>query len=341
MKRKYLILILLVLACNVGYAQTKFKSFIDSVDWDSSEQEFLTRYTSKIQQRSHYYSDYDKTYTDYQIDSISLGNYECTASIYIDSITKKIHSLSFYFGEITEQVNPVELSKKMDLALYSLFGKPDKIRNELDNEYVKYLDRVWYREKYMVDVSHMVFENSHIYSLTVKGIPDKEPDFRVAKWGDSKKSVMQKEGKANLVSIDELYLFEDYVAGMKCDVAYIFTDDKLTMAKYIFKPSHTNKNDFISDYRELVDLMGEKYGKPQYDAPEWRNSLYKEDNEEYGFAVSLGHLSYSAGWLGEITDITVALYGENYKISLIIQYMSEKYKNLIKRSETKRKTNGL
>lgn len=341
MKRKYLISILLTFVCNIGFAQINFKSFVDSVNWDLSEQEFLSKYASELQPRRHYYSDYDKSYTDYEVAGILLGNYECSASVFIDSISKKIHSLSFYFGNLTKQVEAVDLSEKMDSILYPLFGEPDKIKNDLDNKYVKDLDRTWYKENYIVEVQHMIFDDSHIYSLTVKGVPNKGNDFRVAKWGDSKKSVMQKEGKANQVSIDDMYLFEDYVAGMSCEVVYVFAEDKLTMAKYIFTPSHTNKNDYITDYRELVNLMTEKYGKPNYDAPEWHNSLYKGDYDEYGFAISLGHLSYNAGWLGEITDITVALYGQNYKVSLIIQYMSEKYKDLQKKAEIKRKTIGL
>lgn len=112
MKRKYLISILLTFVCNIGFAQINFKSFVDSVNWDLSEQEFLSKYASELQPRRHYYSDYDKSYTDYEVAGILLGNYECSASVFIDSISKKIHSLSFYFGNLTKQVEAVDLSEK-------------------------------------------------------------------------------------------------------------------------------------------------------------------------------------------------------------------------------------
>jgi hypothetical protein len=88
-----------------------------------------------------------------------------------------------------------------------------------------------------------------------------------------------------------------------------------------------------------VSIVSDKYGKPSYNAPEWKNSLYKDDIEEYGFAVSLGHLSYSAGWSNDKTRITVALYGENYKTTLLVQYVSKKYENLKDDADRKQSIN--
>ena len=326
-------------------AQTDFLQFVNSVDWNSTENDFITKYSAQIKPRKHFYSDYNKTKTDYEVVGIVLGDKGCSASVFVDSASLKLESLSFSFGKVEKSKNAlneaISFSKEMDSLLISMFGDPDQRKDELDRKYMKRLDRTWYKDNYIIEVLQMIFSDSYVYSLSVKGTENNGPDFRVAKWGDSKKVVMQKEGKPDLSTIDNLYLFTDVVAGLSCDVAYIFTNDKLTMAKYLFKPTHTNKNDFITDFRELVNLMTEKYGKPSYNEPEWRNSLYKNDPDEYGFAVSLGHLSYSAGWLGETTGITVALYGENYKISLIIQYVSKKYEGLREKDNIQNKTKGL
>lgn len=346
--KKLLILssvILIICLSKTLSAQTDFLQFINSVDWNSNENDFITKYSSQIKPRMHFYSSYDKTKCDYEVVGILLGDKEYSVSVFVDSASLKIKSLSISFEQPEKSKNAIEdakkLSKEMDSLLISLFGEPDQRKDEFDNKYVNSLDRCWYKDNYIVIVYHMIFSDSHLYSLTVKGIEKKETDFRVAKWGDSKKAVMQKEGKTNLSTIDNLYLFSDIVAGVSCNVAYIFTNDKLTMAKYLFNTTHSNKNDFIIDFRELVNLMTEKYGKPDFNAPEWRNSLYKDDLDEYGFAVSLGHLSYSAGWLGETTDITVALYGENYQIFLIIQYVSKKYEGLREKSNIENKTKDL
>ena len=69
--------------------------------------------------------------------------------------------------------------------------------------------------------------------------------------------------------------------------------------------------------------------------------IYKNDIDDYGFAVSLGHLSYSAGWFGNLTDISVYLQGENYEISLIIQYVSKKFEHKRKEASIKNKTKDL
>lgn len=325
-------LILMIFSSMSLYAQTDFLQFINSVDWNSTENDFITKYSSQIQPRKHFYSEYYKTKSDYEVIGIIIGDMEWAGSVFVDSASLKLESLSFGYREEVKSNNVLNtaknLSEEMDSHLIPIFGEPDQREEQLDNEYVNRLDRTWYKDNYIVDVSHMIFSESHIYTLSVKGIENKETDFRVAKWGDSKKVIMEKEGKTNLSPIEDLYLFNDIVAGISCEVAYIFTNDKLAMTKYLFNPTHSNKNDYIKDFRQLVNLMTEKYGNPDYNATEWRNSLYKDDPDEYGFAVSLGHLTYSAGWLGETTKITVALYGENYNISLLIQYVSEKYDGL-------------
>lgn len=326
-------------------AQTDFLQFINSVDWTSTETDFVTKYSSQIKPRDHHYSDYSKTKTDYIIDGIVLGDKECTASIFVDSASLKLESLSFSFEKVEKSMNTLEDAKKfsseMDNLLISLFGEPDQRKDDLEDEYGKDLDRTWYKNNYIVQVYHSIFSDRQYYSLSVEGIKNKGNDFRVAKWGDSKAVVMKKEGKTNLSPIDNIYYFSDFVAGISCDVAYIFTNDKLSMAKYLFNPTHSNKNDFIKDYQDLVNLMTDKYGKPGYNTTEWSNFLYKDDPDDYGFAVSLGHLLYIAGWYGQTTEITVALYGENYKISLIIEYISKKYKEIREKTYIQNKTKDL
>jgi hypothetical protein len=337
MKKIIFFVTVLFVAIGSLNAQTDFYQLINSINWENTESEILQKYSTIVKPRKHFYSNYDKTITDYEFENIVLDKYNCTASIFVDSVSKKIHSLSFSFGDQFEGINAKTISQEMDTILFSLFGEPDK---RID-KHKQVLDRTWYKGKYIVKVLHMVFSDSHFYSMTIKGIKDKGNDFRVAKWGDSKEIVIQKEGKENSSSSDRIYLFSDFVAGMSCDVAYIFTNDKLTMAKYIFNPNHTNTNDYISDFRNLVNLMTEKYGEPKYNAPEWKKSLYKKDLDKYGLAISLGHLSYSAGWSEETTQITVALYGENYEVTLMIQYVSEKYKNLKQKYDINEKIKDL
>lgn len=339
--KKILVVMAAVIATVSVSAQIEFKQLIDSIDWCITESEILERYPDDIIKGRHFYSDYDKTMADYEFVNIILGDLTGSVCIYVDSVSRKVHSLRLKFNDIEKIKDAETLSREMDNILFPLFGEPDERIDEHGKEYMNHLDRTWYKDTYIASVSHMVFSDAHFYSLTIKGIENKGNDFRVAKWGESKESIMAKEGKEDSLNDESLYLFSDLVAGLNCDVVYIFTNNKLAMSKYMFNPKHSNKNDFISDFRDLVGLMTEKYGEPSYNAPEWRNSLYKSDPDDYGFAISLGHLSYSAGWLGDTTDITVALYGENYDITLMIQYVSKKYENLRKNQNIKEKTKDL
>lgn len=319
--------IVMLFTMNVN-AQLKFFDLIDSFDWTETESDVITKYSDYVKLRKHFYSAHDETMTDYKLENVLFGDLESSADISVDSISREIHSLGFGFNEIESKLDAKALSEKMDNILFPLFGEPDKRSDEWGAvSSMNNADRTWFKEKYVVQVRHMIFKDSHFYHIQVKGIKNTGNDFRVAKWGDSKQSIIEKEGKTNLSTDDRIYLFSDIVAGMTCDVAYIFTDNILTMAKYMFNTKHTNKNDYIEDYAKLVALMVDKYGEPGYDVIEWRNSLYKNDIEDHGFAVSLGHVSYNAGWLGQTTTISVALYGENHKINLMVQYISEKYKN--------------
>jgi len=324
------------------YSQNDFFEFTNNIKWFSTQSELLEDYSQKIRKTKHYYSDYDKTITDYMMDSIQLGKYNCAVSFSVDSITRKLSKLNFLIPqEVTEKVDSQVLSKYMDSIFTSKYGKPHTKKDDL-GDYLDSFDRKWYTENFIVDVTHMVFDKSQVYSLVLKGLDNKGSDFRIANWGDSKESIISKEGKINKASIDGIYLFDDFVAGMSCSVAYIFTNNKLTMAKYIFKEEHSNKNDFINDYDNIVSLLSDKYGEASYNSSNWRNDLYKGDIEHYGLAISLGHLNYSAGWLkNDKTDISVLLSGENYDIELVIQYLSKKYQNLRKQEYRKKSIDKL
>ncbi|UAM96827.1 hypothetical protein K8354_10850 [Polaribacter litorisediminis] len=338
MKRKIKTTILFsLLFITTIYSQNDFFEFTKNIKWFSPQNELLEDYSQNIRKSKHFYNDYDKTIADYKIDSIKLGKYSFEVYFYVDSITKKLSNLKFYLPEEKlKKVDSQNLSKHMDSVFTSKYGEPDIKEDDLGDK-ISHYDRKWYTENFIVYVSHMVFNDSQFYILNLKGLDNNNSDFRIANWGDSKESIMLKEGKADKAGIDKAYMFEDYVASLDCKVLYIFSNNKLSMSKYIFNIIHTNKNDYIEDFKKLVSIVSEKYGKPSYNVTEWKNSLFKDDIEQYGFAVSLGHLLYNAGWSNDKTGITVALYGENYKTTLLVQFVSKKYEQL--KDEADRKQN--
>jgi hypothetical protein len=172
--------------------------------------------------------------------------------------------------------------------------------------------------------------------MTAKEFGLDKSDFRVTSWGESRESILMKEGKKDKAGIENLYSFDDYVAGMNCSVVYEFVENKLSGAYYVFNVKHTNENDYIQDFNRLIELLTEKYGNPAINMPIWKNSLYKNDKDKYGFAISLGHLIYYASWDLERSDITVKLGGENYNITFVSGYRSKIY-NSFKNNENRKK----
>lgn len=172
-----------------------------------------------------------------------------------------------------------------------------------------------------------------------------DKDFRVANWGDSKGLVMKREGVPNIIdNMPDLYAFSDNIAGLPCTVLYCFSDDKLTMAKYLFDVKHSNENVFIQDYQELVDLMAQKYGPPTSGGKNnavWFNDLFKDDFSHWGLAISSGDLAFESTWDTDKTEILLQLKGENYHISLVLQYVSKHLSELRENQSNKKKMLGL
>jgi hypothetical protein len=118
-------------------------------------------------------------------------------------------------------------------------------------------------------------------------------------------------------------IYKGTLSALDTWIGYVFTNGLFTRARYSISKAHTNRNDYIDDYATLKGQLVKKYGNPLSDQTNWKNDLYKSDRTEWGFAISLGHLSYYSKWETPRTEIVLALFGDNYEISLIIEYTSK------------------
>lgn len=85
---------------------------------------------------------------------------------------------------------------------------------------------------------------------------------------------------------------------------------------------HTNKDLYIEDYEGLKEILTKKYGKPVLDKVTWKNDLFKSAKQDWGTAISIGHLEYFSSWETSTTFINLGLDGDNYKIRLVLGYYS-------------------
>lgn len=158
----------------------------------------------------------------------------------------------------------------------------------------------------------------------------KSPTFRKTKWGMNKLEIIALEGEPSDNMDDALFYRSKLVAGIKADIIFVFVDDALVRSKYIFNEEHSNTNDYIVDYTTVKDVLIQKYGEPYTDKRNWNKDLYKDDVQNYGMAISVGHLVLQAGWLNLDSDILTSLSGDNFKISHIVQYSSNALMSLEK-----------
>jgi hypothetical protein len=164
-----------------------------------------------------------------------------------------------------------------------------------------------------------------LFSITVCGQesmkPDSgqesvKPDFRNVMWGMSKAQVKKTEKLEVRAEKDDLLGYNENVLGMSCWLIYYFDNDRLYKCIYGFNHKHSNRTDFIDDFNKLKKAITSKYGKPKSDKKYWKNDLYKDNPQKWGFAISLGHLIYGTIWENDRSKLFIDLSGENYKIQL-------------------------
>jgi len=117
-------------------------------------------------------------------------------------------------------------------------------------------------------------------------------NFRKTRWGMSIAQVKSSEPLEVAKEDKTLLGYKTTVIGKDVLVAYFFVDNQLVRARYVLVESHTNKNDFITDYNDFKKILTKKYGKPKQDETLWKNDLYKDDYSDWGTAISMGHLVY-------------------------------------------------
>ena len=170
-------------------------------------------------------------------------------------------------------------------------------------------------------------------------------DFRNSKWGMKKDKVLSTEKNKPIgASPENQYFLVRYageIAGMKADYGYYFLDDILVRGGNILGEKHYNKNQYITDYNKLKEILTRKYGSPIRLNSFWFNDLYKNDPQDYGRAVSIGHLGFESDWETDRTLIRLTLRGDNFNISISLYYFSKLHKELIDKADEKSQEQGL
>jgi hypothetical protein len=240
---------------------------------------------------------------------------------------------------------------RMKVFVETLFGKPDyvhRITGVLSWHHMFYLKGFQFTmlmswPKIGICSKEKIIDTIEYYGAKKVGEAEKDipkpnisssAGFRNTLWGMSKEQVKKAEAsefiKEDKVGGEvkglDIIVYVTEVAGLDCTIGYYFADNMLTRARYLITEEHTNKNLYIGDFEKIKGKLNQKYSSPKRDDAIWSNELYKDDHSEYGTAVGIGHLMYVAEWYPPETTIQMLLRGDNYKITLWVEYTGDDFR---------------
>ena len=157
----------------------------------------------------------------------------------------------------------------------------------------------------------------------VKG--DKTFDIRKAMWGMEKAEVKRSETLQLIKETQNSLEYKFKLIGLDSKIVYKFSPDKsgktrLNGSQYVIEQDDVNPAKFYEDYKSLKSYLRQLYGFPVSDENTWTNEMYKADEKNWGFAISLGFLTCHAAWKNARTRITLNISGSNHILSTNIEY---------------------
>lgn len=333
--KKQFILLICVLSGYIGYAQQSIDvlDFIKNAPWDLTKSEIDAKYEDyKFELADSIKSLFPEMFMlDNVFKGCKLGEYDGFWGYTANKDTNKPHTLIVCLDpQQTTNIGEKDFIQNMDSFLYSILGEPDQKQDDhITESGITGITRVWMDQTKLIASMMIRYNNKPqkpmVYYISLINADDGSNDFRVARWGDSMSQIIDKEGRKNEWTGQEInpnvYSFSSSIANKLCDVLYFFTtNDKLTRSKYYF--TNVSKGGCISDYKELVSLLSEKYGEPVSQSMEWADPSYEKTRKEEGHEVYMGHLSYYAYWTTLRSQIIVSLKGGDSLINLAIEYSS-------------------
>ena len=324
-------LLLFAGATLTSFAQNKIDFFdlANSFDWKLSEEAFKEKYNDRIVVSTDSIPDVYASTGSWLLRDIYIGKYETMTFVRYDNQTQKPAIVSMPTPELLDSISRIVSADIQQIVNHKL-GKPELSLNDIDLSTFNMGNlgvekgniKMWMSTA--PTFMTIIAGNDEQQLIFIGAVPEmeREPDFRQGFWGDSLADVKRKEGKADEFNMNGIYAFTTYVAGLECLSAYRFTGNKLTSGKYIFL--NNNSDNCVGNYNKLVELLTKKYGEPFSNDKKTTASSYEQKIYTKGELVRNGDMSFEAYWFTPFSTIAIFLKGEQYQVSLNIEYYSNK-----------------
>lgn len=329
--KRLALLLLFVGATLTPFAQNKIDFFdlANSFDWKLSEDAFKEKYNDRIVVSTDSIPDVYASTGSWLLRDIYIGKYKTMTFVRYDNQTQKPAIVSMPTPELLDSISRIVSADIQQIVNHKL-GKPELSLNDIDlstfnmgNLGVEKGDiKIWMSTAPTFMTIIAGDDEQQLIFIGAEPEMEREPDFRQGFWGDSLADVKRKEGKADEFNMDGIYAFTTYVAGLECLSAYRFTGNKLTSGKYIFL--NNNSDNCVSNYNKLVELLTKKYGEPFSNDQKTTASSYEQKIYTDGELVRNGDMKFETCWFTPFSTIAIFLKGEQYQISLNIEYYSNK-----------------
>jgi hypothetical protein len=152
---------------------------------------------------------------------------------------------------------------------------------------------------------------------------DRGFDVRKAHWGMTKEAVKKSEILQLLTDAQDRIEYRIMLIGIQSRIVYKFSNGALSGAEYRIEQDDVNPARFYDDFANLKEYLRKLYGIPVADNKIWENDIYKGDERNWGFAISLGFLACTTEWQNATTKIALNQTGGNHLIKTNIEYFAK------------------
>ncbi len=152
----------------------------------------------------------------------------------------------------------------------------------------------------------------------VKG--DNSFDFRKIKWGATSSQIKTSETAKLVNETAQSLEYKTTMETIECKVIYEMTAGMCNKASYIISQDYADPEAFYADFERLTGFMSKIYANPKQRDYDWKNEMYKQDRNKWGFAISIGFLSCHVIWQTAKTKIELSINGGMHKFNTAIVY---------------------
>lgn len=282
----------------------------------------------------------DNTKLSYEV-TISEKDFEC-AYLFLED--KLYGSGYLFFGEHTNKNLYIDDYEELKEILTKEYGKPkiDKVtwKNDLfknlesSNELISELkENIKEKEKRIEKLRDKLAKKKedleHEYTDQLSILAEKKAQLD-ASLAEKEKILLDKDKEKEQFIIR----LEEEVKEYKKNISRLYNaianlKIQLSKEKKDLEKEYADKLSGLREEKiELRTLLAEKEA-------EYANRLSLLDEQSQGLAISIGDLAYGASWETSTTKIDLMLSGDNYKIKLILSYISKELEEWVKQTREK------